>query len=239
MAEMAVPVEIPSMIETHPSEGMVADFSLPAPTEEYAPGEFAIPDIDEHPEESADNAALAGALDTFAVPEPAPELPSVAPPPPKWVAEPVPVSPEDHAHFGEVAKSAEPSKKKDPETPPDWGDLLKSVEETGVASIPPPAAVAAAPIPIPPPAAIAIAPIPVPPPPAPSISAVAAAPAPSSDLELEIPVEEPPPPPPPPPAPTINEEDLRLAVQLCLESALPSLVDEITSAVLRRLQTPS
>ena len=68
--------------------------------------------------------------------------------------------------------------------------------------------------------------------------AAPAPPAPSSDLELEIPVEEVPEAPAPPPPPPIDEEALRMAVQLCLESALPGLVDEITSAVLRRLQSP-
>jgi CheY-like chemotaxis protein len=250
MAEMAVPVEIPdfpstmseSYPEAHAAGGAGADFSLPAPAEEYAPGEFAIPDIGESHEESADNAALAGALDTVPSPEPvvvAPEPVVVAPvpvvastPPAKWVVEPVPVSPEDHARFGEVpkpevARSAAPPKKREPDAPPDWGELLKSVEGSLGGSISR-AAIATAPLPIPVPVA----------PPAPSVSE-AAAPAPSSDLELEIPAEEVPAVPAPPPPPPIDEEELRMAVQLCLESALPGLVDEITAAVLRRLQSPS
>ncbi len=187
MAEMAVPAEIPAMAEAVaevPTEALkdetaATDFSLPDTSEEYAPGEFAIPDVGDHHEASAESAALAGVLDTFAAsasattePEPPPEVssevppeaPAAAPPAPKWVAEPVPVSAEDHARFAEISKSdasqhAEPSKKGASDAPPDWGELLKSVEGTMGSSIPP--SKAAAPV---------IAP--------------------SSDLELEIPAEE-------------------------------------------------
>jgi CheY-like chemotaxis protein len=260
MAEMSVPVDIPpAEIEMPPPEVEAAEvhaveipsaeakaetapesFSVPVPAEEYSPGEFSIPDIEEHHEEAVSSATLVGALEEVAAPAaPAPEPEPVPEPAPaaKWVAEPVPVSPEDHKHFtgeftraelsGSAAPPPAPPKKED--TPPDWGELLKSVEENMGDALPPVATAATA-------AVVAAA--------THHSSAAPAAPAPeppsasaqSSDLELEIPAEEPPAPPPPPPPPSIDEDELRMAVQLCLESALPGLIDEITAAVLRRLQ---
>jgi CheY-like chemotaxis protein len=214
LAEMAVAAEIPPMSEFQAGQSAIADFAVPAPSDEYTPGEFAIPDVSGDHEGGAESAALSGALDTVAepvapVPEPSPVASTSEPPPSRWVAEPVPVSPEDHARLIEVSKP-EPSKSKSSkkgDAPPDWGELLKSVEGTTDGSAPPPAA-------------------------------VAPAPGPGADLELEIPAEEAPAAPVPAPAPAIDEEELRMAVQLCLESALPGLVDEITSAILRRLKAP-
>jgi CheY-like chemotaxis protein len=248
MVDVEIPVEIPVNFEAQSDEGSVADFSLPSSSDEYAPGEFAIPDIGESTEESMDAGAFSAVLDTAAAapaksqPPAKPEEPAETPRTPKWVVEPVPVAPEDHARFADVAApetpkpdALKPAKKAESQAPPDWGELLKSVEDTMGGSIPPPTAIKPAVRPsTPAPVAAAAAPAPVA---EPVAAPAAAAVAPASDLELDIPAEEPPPPPPPPPAPTIDEDELRMAVQLCLESALPGLVDEITSAVLRRLKS--
>jgi hypothetical protein len=134
------------------------------------------------------------------------------------VAEPAQVTDEDRGKFEESAAAAASGAvvaPPVPEAPPDWGELLKSVEE-GSGGLPAAAATAGT---VPEAAA------------APAAVHAAKEAAPSSDLVLEM--AEPEPAPLPPPA--IDEEELRMAVQLCLENALPGLVDEITAAVIRRI----
>jgi nicotinate-nucleotide--dimethylbenzimidazole phosphoribosyltransferase len=133
-----------------------------------------------------------------ALAEPEPEPPAPPPAPeatPHWVAEPAEVTKQDQAVF-EPAGAAAPAP---PENPPDWNELLKSVEEPAVAAT---VATAAAAV-----AAKEEEPVPTPPPPSPS------APLPAK----------------------VDEDAVRTAVQLCLESALPTLIEDITASVIRRL----
>ncbi|GEM_PF-4353996 len=241
-AEMAVAMDLPPMeVPSASAESGTSDLSLPPVTEEYSAGEFTIPDVGGHVEGTADAAALSGALDasaeTIAIPPPAADAAS------RWVAEQVPLSAEDHEHFsGEfplpsaaVASSKESPKETKKEStkevaPPDWGELLKSVEDHAgpagsVIAVAGAAAVAAVAASHSGGHAAAAAP-----------AHHAEKPATANDLELEIPAEEAAAPPAPAPGAAINEEELRMAVHLCLESALPGLADEITAAVLRRLK---
>ncbi len=195
------PVEFPHV---EPDVPLMMDEAPPAPAPEPAPAapemtsgsttEMVIPDIPEpEPPRVADLPV------EEAAPPPVPEPPPPPPPPPpatKWVAEAAEVTEEDREKHGEkpAAKS---------ETPPDWGALLKSVEEKEP-------------------------PVPAPKPPS----------AQSSDFELDL-AEEAPAAASAAPAPKVDEDTIRQAVQLCLENALPNLVDEITSSILRRLGKPS
>jgi CheY-like chemotaxis protein len=195
MAEMAVPVTAAAAAaaEEFPAMAEIEQHSFESETT----GDFAIPDVTSHQEQSIESAP---------------------PQEPQWVAEPAQVTDEDRGKFEESAAAAASGAvvaPPVPEAPPDWGELLKSVEE-GSGGLPAAAATAGT---VPEAAA------------APAAVHAAKEAAPSSDLVLEM--AEPEPAPLPPPA--IDEEELRMAVQLCLENALPGLVDEITAAVIRRI----
>ena len=188
MADMAPPA--PAATEELPPMAEMETHSF----EEQIAADFPIADAVPHEEQSMETAP-----------------PSDSP----WVAEPLHVTEEDRNKFEEpVAAVAAPQVQPAPEAPPDWSELLKSVEE-GSGHLPAATAVST-------PAAVAV-----------EVAPAAPEPAPSSDLVLEMAEPEPVPVPPPPPA--INEEELHMAVQLCLENALPGLVDEITAAVMRRM----
>ncbi len=190
MVEMAVAapepaLEFPPVLEHAPLPHSEAVMEMPA---------LELPVVEEAKQEAMEIPSMDGIYPAEAAPVEAPEaelaeaIPAATEAPAaqeqkgQWVAEPAQVTEQDEAKFAEAA----------PAPPPDWGDLLRSVED-----------------------------------------GTAAAPA----LELDIPqppAPEPPPPPPPPP-PQLDEEELRMAVQLCLENSLPRMVDEIASAVLRRI----
>lgn len=177
-------------------------FAHPAAAEahEAPPAEETVAEIQLPPEHDVDHEVETPAEEPAPAFEAAVEPEAAAPPPPPppppaveehhWVAEPAEVTPEDQAHFAPVAAAAAPEKAKT-EAPPDWNELLKSVEEPGAAGA---SAMSAQ-------AKMASAPSPAP--------AAAAAPA-------------------------VDEETVRTAVHLCLENALPTLVEEITASILRR-----
>jgi CheY-like chemotaxis protein len=162
--------------EAPPAEETVGTISMPAPAEVEPPAPAPVIEAMEVPAAAAP-----------APPAPAPEAPHTA----HWVAEPAELTPEDKSHFEPAPAAAEPAKAK-AEAPPDWNELLKSVEEPGAAGS---TAMSAKTQPA---------------------SAPSAAPAPAAK-------------------PQLDEESVRTAVHLCLESALPNLVEEITASVLRRI----
>jgi CheY-like chemotaxis protein len=184
---------------------------LTAVTAAYA---FSIPEV-----------AGPAAPNVEALTEEAEESPAPAPPEtaPKWVAEQTEVTSADEARFPPPPAAA-------PETPPDWGELLRSVEGSPAASAPPPELAA-----IVNETAQTFA----------AAAAPAQAPA-APELQLEMEPAAPPAPPPPvevapaaPAAPAVelpSEDEVRAAVQLCLENNLPTLIDDITAAVMRRLR---
>jgi len=213
LAEMADP-ETGHQPKPTTDEMTIPDMAMAAAPEDSM-AEFEIPDMSSHGEAATDQ------YDPTPEP-PAPKAPvaELVPPvaaaaAPRWVAEPTEVTPSDEVKF----PPPDPSRTAGTgNAPPDWGELLKSVEDG-------PSAIRAAT-------------------PAPALAVTARVPeeiaAPSAGaLELEMPVEPEPPPPAPvaaePTAPAVDEDELRMTIQLCLENALPSLVDEVTSAVLRRL----
>jgi CheY-like chemotaxis protein len=255
MAEMAPALpEFPSAPEpealSHESEAqesesvdvMIPDMSGHSVGEE-AMTEFEIPDMSSHDESGVveeyvpEPEPIAEPIPEPPAPEPpmpepipepvfvAPPEPVAPPPAPKWIAEAIEVTPTDHAKFGPVR----------PDTPPDWGELLKSVEEGSTSTPEPDATPEPTPVTGGRPSALIADPKPES-----AASELEDTSSVSETLDLEMPVEPEPPAPEPPPAPPapppIDEEALRMAVQLCLENALPGLVDEITSAVLRRLE---
>lgn len=195
-AEVTIPTEFQESAPTTPA--------APEPVAEAAPAEsvYGVEPSLETPAEAPAETPSEPAVQEVVVeeaappepPAPEPEPPPPPPPPPvpppveavpHWVAEPAEVTKQDQALF-EPAVAAAPAAK---ETPPDWNELLKSVEEPAAAAV---GATAAAAMPV---------------------KEEAAAPSPAK----------------------VDEDAVRTAVHLCLENALPTLVEDITASIIRRL----
>ena len=209
-AEVTIPTEFQeSAPAPAPAQEAVAP-AVPEPEPEPAPREsvYGVEAPAEEPVEvpvEATPEVIVEEAPQAAIPEPEPEPPAPPPPPPS------PPPPEPTPHW--VAEPAEVTKQDQARFEP--------------AAAPPPPAPEAPPDwnellkSVEGPAA------------SPAVAAAAAAAVVAAKKE-----EEPAPTPPPPPAPEpvkVDEDAVRTAVQLCLESALPALVEEITASVIRRL----
>ena len=235
------PAAVVPEIETEAAAPASFELTTEAPSTEF-----------ELPVEPAATAEL-----IFEEPPRAAEEAPAAPPTLHWVAEPAEVTEADRALFGPAAAMAgaaaalAPAAAPAPEGAPDWGDLLKHVEEPmEAAAAAAPAPAAEPPVEAPPEAVAEVAaaipaepaPMPVEPAPAEETTAVAALAEPAPEV---IPVEEPVPTEtaaPPQARVALDPEVLRAAIEAGLDKAgmpalkaFPGLVDAIVSEILRRM----